>query len=101
MSDELVTRSSLAESVWPRQNPDVVLEMAERDTLLYDPRTDSVHILNPAARQIWDLCDGEHTPSAMAAHLRARFSAGPEHDVDVDVQNILALFMREGLVALI
>ena len=101
MSDELATRRDLDRSARPRQNPDVVLETAGRDTLLYDPRTDSVHALNPAARQVWDLCDGEHTPSDMAAHLRARFSAGPEHDVDADVQGALALFVREGLISLI
>ena len=100
MSDELVTRRGLDGSARPRQNRDVVLETAGRDTLLYDPRTDSVHALNPTARQIWDLCDGQHTPADMAADLRSRFAAGPERDVEADVQETLALFAREGLIDL-
>ena len=100
MSDDLVTRRGLDESARPRQNPDVVLETAGRDTLLYDPRTDSVHALNPTARQIWDLCDGQHTPPDMAARLRTHFATGSEHDVAADVQNALALFVREGLIDL-
>lgn len=96
----MATRHSLEGSARPRQNPDVIVETAGRDTLLYDPRTDSVHDLNPTARQIWDLCDGQHTLQEMATHLRARFAAGSEQDVGADVRDTLAVFMREGLIDL-
>lgn len=81
----------------PCRRADLILQLAGSDTLLYDPRTDSVHILNPAAALIWDLCDGQHTRDAMAARLQTHFSATAGHDLHQDVQVILATLEQEGL----
>lgn len=81
-----------------RQRPDIVCKSAGRETLLYDPVRDSIHILNPTARLVWELCDGQHTPTEIEAALRARFAPAPEQDVAGDIQAVLELFEAEGLI---
>jgi hypothetical protein len=66
--------------------------------LLYDPVADAVHVLNPTAWAIWELCDEEHTPDDMAAHLRVHFAGASDQDVDADVNLALRAFEREGLI---
>lgn len=36
---------------------------------VYEPETDSLHVLNDSAKAIWELCDGETSPSEMAAAI--------------------------------
>lgn len=33
---------------------------------VYEPSTDSLHVLNVSAKAIWELCDGETSSSEMA-----------------------------------
>jgi hypothetical protein len=65
---------------------------------LYDPVADVLHVLNPTAALIWDLCDGEHTPDDMAQVIHSRFRVSPHHDVMQDVQRTLALFAAQDLI---
>ncbi len=84
----------------PCQKPDIICKSAGLETLLYDPARDVVHILNPTALAVWDLCDGQHTPAQIAAELRARFATVEGQDVAGDVQAVLALLHREGLITI-
>lgn len=36
---------------------------------IYEPETDSLHVLNDSARAIWELCDAQTTPDEMADAL--------------------------------
>jgi hypothetical protein len=36
---------------------------------VYEPQTDSLHVLNESARAIWELCDGKTAPEEMAAAI--------------------------------
>jgi hypothetical protein len=38
-------------------------------TAVYNPDTGLLHLLNPPALAIWELCDGETTPEEMAAAI--------------------------------
>jgi hypothetical protein len=40
-----------------------------------------MHILNPTARRIWELCDGEHSVEDMAQAIRGSFSVPDAYDV--------------------
>lgn len=81
----------------PQRRQDVIHRSAGRQTLLYDPAADAIHVLNPTALFVWDLCDGQHAPAQIEALLRARFAATRPEDVADDVQAVLALFRDEGL----
>jgi len=58
---------------------------------------DTVHVLNPAALVVWELCDGQHTPAEIEAALRARFAGTEGQDLSGDVQATLARYQAEGL----
>ncbi len=73
-----------------------VQEMGE-ETLLYSTEAEAVHVLNPTAKLIWDLCDGEHTLADIEQALRASFSISAEHDVAADIRQTLETFAGKGL----
>lgn len=83
----------------PRRRADVVCQSAGEETLLYDPLTDAVHVLNPTALAVWELCDGQHTLDDIEAHLRARFGGTAGQDLAGDVEAALATFEKEGLIS--
>jgi hypothetical protein len=85
-------------SARPLRRADVIAQRAGRDTLLYDPMADAVHVLNPTAWTIWELCDGKHTPDDMAAHLRVCFAGASDRDVGAGVKLALCTFEHEGLI---
>lgn len=61
---------------------------------IYEPETDSLHVLNDSARAIWELCDGETSPSEMAraiSELTGVDYGQADHDVEI------ALEMLSGL----
>ena len=81
----------------PQRRQDVIRRSAGQQTLLYDPAADAIHVLNPTALLVWELCDGQHTPAQIEALLRARFAAARQEEIADDVQAVLALFRDEGL----
>jgi hypothetical protein len=81
----------------PRRRSDLTFQRAGQDTLLYDPVADAVHVLNPTAWAIWELCDGQYTPDEMAACLRTRFAPSLDYDVSADVAALLTTFAERCL----
>ena len=54
------------------------------ETAVYNPSTGALHVLNPSALAIWELCDGATTGREMAeavAELAALDLAAAESDV--------------------
>ena len=72
-------------------------QLDETETMLYDPQTEALHILNPTARLIWELCDGEHTVEDMAAALKAQFTGVEGKDISGEIQTTLDTFTAQGL----
>ncbi len=87
----------MQECARPRRRPDVVFQAAGEDTLLYDPVGDAVHVLNPSALLVWEMCDGEHTPAEIADALRSHFAGTEGHDLAGQVQATLARYQAGGL----
>ncbi len=82
----------------PSRRADVVTQRAGKETLLYDPAADAVHVLNPTAWAVWELCDGRHTPTDIATRLRNVFADASGWDVTADVLAVLATFEQNGLI---
>ncbi len=62
-------------------------------TVLYDPHADRLHLLNAAGRALWFACNGQHSADELvSSRSRLGFDAA-------DVQQALAVFRREGLLA--
>jgi hypothetical protein len=88
-------------SAKPKLRSDVeIRELDERETLLYDPQSDAIHVLNSTAALIAALCDGEHTAEQIADEIRAQFDVDEDVDVLDDVEETIASFEIQGLLLL-
>lgn len=81
----------------PVRTPGVVVQDIGDETLLYSAEGEAIHVLNPTARLIWELCDGEHTTADLVQALRASFSIDAERDVTADIRRTLEDLAARGL----
>jgi hypothetical protein len=81
----------------PARKPGITVKDIGGETLLYSAAEEAIHILNPTAQIIWELCDGEHSIEDMEQAIRASFSGADEHDVTADIQRTLGVFASKGL----
>lgn len=65
---------------------------------VYEPETDSLHVLNDSAKAIWELCDGETSPSEMAAAI-SELTGISESQADSDVQVALSDLRSTNLIS--
>lgn len=68
------------------------------ETMLYDTRTENVHVLNSTARAIWNLCDGVRTVDDIQAALAGEYTEIDPAQVVQDVQDTIADFAQKKLV---
>ena len=59
----------------------LVIRELDDETLVYDTERDEAHCLNHTAALVWELCDGETTPTHAARLLQSKLGA----DVDSDL----------------
>jgi len=83
------------------QNTDAVIKDLGAETLLYIADTKTIHILNPTARLIWELCGGAHTVEEMETAIRSQFDVPQGHDVRQDIEQTLTELAQKGLIALV
>ena len=83
--------------IYPLRRTDLQASDVVDELILYDEAGRAVHVLNPTARLVWDLCDAQHTSEDMAQALRARFAIPPDRDVLADVTGTLAVFSAKAL----
>ncbi len=81
----------------PVSKPDFVIKDIGGETMLYSATDEMVHILNPTAHLIWELCDGEHTLADIEKVIRAKFSVPQAHNVEQDIRHTLDSFAQKGL----
>jgi hypothetical protein len=66
------------------------------ENAVFDPVTKGLHLLNETARAIWELCDGDTTPSEMVMAI-CEVSGLPDEVVAEDVHRTLSEFDRLGI----
>ncbi len=81
----------------PKRKPGIVVKDIGGEVLLYSADEEAVHILNPTAQLLWELCDGEHTVADMEQAIRAKFAVPAKYDVAQDVRQTLSVFAEKGL----
>ena len=90
MTEWTATTPTRRGQVWVRRGGD--------DTAVYLPDTGSLHLLNPPALAIWELCDGETTGREMAEAVAEL--TGLDLDAALgDVTGALDDLYEQGLVA--
>jgi hypothetical protein len=81
----------------PVRKTDIVVEDLGNETLLYNAEGKAIHVLNPAAKLIWELCDGQHNMAEMEAVMRASFSIADEEDLAADIERTIDALAAKGL----
>jgi len=75
----------------PARKADVWLRQSDKENVVYDPSSGTVHMLNATAMAIWVLCDGETDPEEMVEAI-CELSGLPGDVVIEDVRRILLQF---------
>jgi hypothetical protein len=70
----------------PQRKPEIMANDLGEQMALYSVEGKAVHVLNPTARLIWDLCDGEHSLEEIEAAIRSSFAVPEGQDVQADIQ---------------
>lgn len=81
----------------PRQTDNVHVYVGSEYAQLTDPATGQVHVLNPSAFAIWELCDG-HTAIEAIVEAVTEVTAVPRQDVDRQVRTTVETLKEKGLV---
>jgi hypothetical protein len=76
---------------------DVLLVDDGVDSVLVPPDEERTHLLNPTARAIWELCDGQTDAEEMAAAICQVFAVSWD-DAMTDVARALNTMTEVGLV---
>ena len=62
---------------------------------LYDPKSDSVLVLNETASDVWRLCDGEHTLDELVELLAGAYGV-ESGSIQSDVEQAVSTMIGEG-----
>ena len=84
---------------YPRRRGEFSSRQAGQDLVLYDSERGRLHVLNPTASAIWNMCDGSHSPDEMAGTLARSFELSPQVDLVQDVNSIIDSFVQEQLLS--
>lgn len=83
-----------------RRREDILSTTSGGETLLVDQGSGSVHVINPTAARIWELCSGEPTVEAVIAGVAETYGMSPGELQD-DVLEMLRTFGELGVVELV
>ena len=83
---------------YPQRQGELVQSPAAEGWTVYEPTTDSLHVLNASAKAIWELCDGQTSPSEMARAI-SELTAVDFDQAASDVMQALASLRRLNLVS--
>ena len=82
----------------PVRKQGLIVQDVGSESLLYSAEGKVLHVLNPTAKLVWELCDGTHTTEDMERELRLNFSTAKEHNVVEDIKKTLDLFVSKGII---
>jgi hypothetical protein len=80
----------------PRRRSDVALTDAATRSVLVTATGEQL-LLNPTARAVWDLCDGDTTVEEVVAAVRTVFAVSADAAKD-DVHRVVEDFLSAGIV---
>jgi hypothetical protein len=83
-----------------RRRVDILAEEVDEETVLFDPRNKNIYALNQMASIIWELCDGEHTPTEISAEISSVLNVDLGRVLN-DVLKTVGDFLDKGLVEII
>jgi hypothetical protein len=86
----------------PKQKQGLIATTAGDQIIIFDPAGEHSHCLNPAARKVWDMCDGKHDRDDMIRSLLALQTEVPDVNADnaeAVVDTVLSMLAEQNLLA--
>ncbi len=88
--------TTICKPVRPEQCQGLIERRENDGMLLFSPTSNATFSLNPSARAIWELCDGQRTVPQILQTLQQHFD-GNEVDLHADLLMTLRQFHQRGL----
>ena len=82
-----------------RRRSDVVVRQVGFDAALYDPKTDTVHMLNPVATAVWHHLTPDRSLKNISDALQLTFGTENASSIEKDVASFVRELGRLGLFA--
>ena len=70
----------------PLKREEIVYKNLDNETLLYNPQTRAVHILNKTSLLVWELCDGNHSLEMIEKEIKEKFEVSNGYDIRGDIE---------------
>jgi hypothetical protein len=90
-------QSNLAAGKVLQAAPGLEIKKAGGESLVHDPATGKVHVLNDTAARVLGMCDGTHTLGSIVEHLVATTNVERER-ATADVSAVCDNFRANGLI---
>ncbi|HZR82556.1 MAG TPA: PqqD family peptide modification chaperone [Candidatus Binatia bacterium] len=90
--------AALADDAFPQLTPWCVIRPQEDRYLIYNTRSDELHLVPHAGFLVYSLCDGAHSVRDIAAHLANRMDGEVFMNVQSRVREYLSGLIARGLV---
>jgi PqqD family protein of HPr-rel-A system len=81
-----------------RRDPGLPFQTLEEETIVVDPKTREVHLLNDTAARIWELLASAQSVDALTAALGEEYDA-PAEELRASVEELLRGLGDKGLLA--
>jgi PqqD family protein of HPr-rel-A system len=81
-----------------RRDPGLPFQKLDEETIVVDPRSREVHLLNDTAARLWDLLDSSRSVDELADALAAEYD-GAADVLRADVAEAIEIFRARGLLA--
>jgi PqqD family protein of HPr-rel-A system len=81
-----------------KRDPDVPFQTLDEETIVVDPRTREVHLLNDTAARVWELLASAQSVDELTQALGEEYDA-PVDELRAGVEELLAGFADKGLLA--
>ena len=80
-----------------RRRDDLLVRDLGSEMILYDPESETYHVLNPTARHIWVMIDGARAPEDVQHELSQRYRGVDPGILAKDVLRAVKDFRKKGL----
>ena len=85
-------------AVRPRVQDDAVFRSLGTEWVVYDPRTQLLHVLNTTAALVWSACDGSRSVQDIARELTEVLTETPSEELlTEEVCDVIEGFRGQGL----
>ena len=79
-----------------KRDPELPYQKLDEETIVVDPRSREVHLLNETAARVWELLASPHSLDELAAALGEEYDA-PAVELRAGVEELIGGFRDKGL----